>query len=118
MPAISYNDNRTIPNYSGFNSLPATITKSAGATISLGSAVTNADSIYVIVTDYDNHMILKRLGGNASECVIGSAELSAFTAGQGMVQVAPWSYKSEDFSSKKFYFVVESVFTKQGITIN
>jgi hypothetical protein len=118
VPAISYTDDRPVPDYSGFSSLPTTITKTAGVTISLGSAVTNADSIYVTVTDYNNHQILKRLAGNANECVIGSAELSAFTPGQGMIQVCPWNMKAEDISSKKFYFIIESAFTKQGITIN
>lgn len=118
VPAISYTENKPVPDYSGFSALPATITKSAGVTIALGSAVTNADSVYVVVTDYNNHSILKRLGGNANECVFTAAELSGFTAGQGMVQVCPWNLKSEDFSSKKFYFIIESAFTKQGITIN
>jgi len=118
VPAISYTDDRQIPDYSGFSTLPSTITKTAGVTISLGSAVTNADSIYVTVTDYNNHHLMKRLAGNASECVIGASELSSFTAGQGMVQVCPWNLKSEDFNSKKFYFIIESAFTKQGITIN
>jgi hypothetical protein len=118
VPAISYTDDRPIPDYTGFSSLPATITKSAGVTISLGSAVSNADSIYVTVTDYSDHRIFKRLAGNASECVISSAELASFVAGQGMVQVCPWNLKAEDINSKKFYFVIESAFTKQGITIN
>jgi hypothetical protein len=118
VPAISYTDDRPIPDYSGFSSLPATITKSAGVTISLGSAVSNADSVYVTVTDYNNHQVLKRVAGDANECVFSAAELSNFTAGQGMVQVCPWNYKSEDFSSKKYYFIIESAFTKQGITIN
>jgi hypothetical protein len=118
VPAISYTDDRQIPDYSGFSTLPTTITKASGVTISLGSAVTNADSVYVVVTDYNNRSILKRLAGNAGECTISAAELSGFTAGQGMVQVCPWNLKSEDISSKKFYFIIESAFTKQGITIN
>lgn len=118
VPAITYTDDRPIPDYSGFSALPATITRSSGVTISLGSAVSNADSVYIVVTDYDKHQIIKRLAGNASQCVVSSSELSGFTAGQGMLQVCPWNYKSEDFGDKKFYFVIESAYTKQGITIN
>jgi hypothetical protein len=118
VPAISYTDDKPIPDYSGFSSLPSTVTRSAGLTISLGSAISGADSIYVVVTDYNNHQLIRRLGGNAAECVISSSELSGFTAGQGMIQVCPWNYKSEDFNDKKFYFVIESAYTKQGITIN
>jgi hypothetical protein len=118
VPAISYTDDRPIPGYSGFSALPATVTRSAGVTISLGSAISNADSVYVIVTDYDNHMVLKRLAGSAAQCTVSASELSGFTAGQGMLQVVPWNYKDEDFNDKKFYFVIESAYTKQGITID
>jgi hypothetical protein len=118
VPAINYSDDQPIPDYSGFDALPTTISKAAGVTISLGSAISNADSVYVTITDYNNHQVLKRLSGNAVECTVSSAELSGLTAGQGMVQVVPWNYKSEDISGKKFYFVVETAYTKQGITIN
>ncbi len=118
VPAISYTDDRQIPDYSGFSALPTTISRSAGVTISLGSAVSNADSVYVTVSDYNNHYLLKRVAGNAAECVFSASDLSGFTAGDGMVQVCPWNYKSEDINSKKFYFIIESAFTKQGITIN
>jgi hypothetical protein len=118
VPAISYTDNRPIPDYSGFDALPTAITRSAGVTIALGSAVSNADSVYVVLSDFNNHYLLKRVPGNASECTFSASEIGGFTAGQGMVQVCPWSYKSEDFGGKKFYFIIESAFTKQGITIN
>jgi len=118
VPAISYTNNNLMTDYSGFSSLPSAITKANGVTISLGSAVSSADSVYVVVTDYSNHVIMKRLAGNAGECVIAAADLSGFTAGKGMVQVCPWNYKSQDFNGKKIYFINESAFTKQGITIN
>jgi hypothetical protein len=118
VPAISYTDDRPIPDFSGFSTLPTTITRASGVTISLGSAISNADSVYVVVTDYSNHRIMKRLGGNASECAISSSELSSFVAGQGMVQVCPWNLKAEDINDKKFYFIIETAYTKQGITIN
>ena len=89
VPAISYSDNHPIPDYSGFDALPTTVTRSAGVTIALGSAISNADSVYVVLTDYNNHSILKRVSGNASECTFTSAEIAGFTAGQGMVQVCP-----------------------------
>jgi len=118
VPAITYTDDKSIPDYSGFSTLPTTVTRSAGVTISLGSAISNADSVYVTLTDYSNHQILKRVSGSAAECVFSASELSGFVAGQGMVQVCPWNYKAEDISSKRFYFIIESAYTKQGITIN
>ncbi len=118
VPAISYTDDRPVPDFSGFSTLPTTVTRSSGFTIALGSAVTGADSVYVVLTDYSNHTLIKRVGGSASECAFSASELASFTAGQGMIQVCPWNYKPEDFNSKKYYFVIESAYTKQGITIN
>lgn len=118
VPAITYTDDKPMADFSGFSSLPATITKASGLTISLGTAVTNADSVYVVISDYSNGYILKRVAGNAAACTFSAAELSILAAGQGMLQVCPWNYKDEDINSKKFYFVNEAAYTKTGITIN
>jgi hypothetical protein len=118
VPAISYTNDRPMADFSGYSSLPATITKASGLTISLGSAISDADSVYITIADYSNGYILKRVSGSAAQCTFTAAELSALAAGQGMLQVCPWNYKSEDISSKKFYFVNESAYTKMGITIN
>lgn len=118
VPAINYTEDRSLPSFSGYASLPTTITRSAGLTIALGSSVSGADSVYVVVADYNNHSLIKRVAGNASGCTITAAELAGFTAGQGMLQVVPWNYKSEDFNDKKYYFVLESAYTRMGITIN
>jgi hypothetical protein len=117
VPAISYTDDRKVPDYSDFGSLPTTITKSVGLTIDLGSHITNADSVYVVLTDYNNHQHIKRLAGSATECAVTPGDLSDFANGQGMIQVCPWNYKSEDISGKRFYFIIESAYTKQGVTI-
>lgn len=118
VPAINYTDDKPMADFSGYNSLPSTVTKASGLTISLGSAITGADSVYVILSDYNNGYILKRVGGSAAECTFSAAELTKLAAGQGIIQVCPWNYKSEDISSKKFYFINEAAYTKMGITIN
>ena len=118
VPAISYNNPNPMADFSGYNSLPSTVTKANGVTITLGSSVSDADSVYVVVADYNNHRVMKRLAGYIGQCTIAASELSGFTAGQGMVQVCPWNYRTQTFSGKKFYFINESAYTKMGITIN
>ncbi len=54
------------------------------------------------------------MGGNANQCVFSGSDLSALSAGQGMIQVVPWNYKTEDYSDKKYYFVIESAYTRKG----
>jgi hypothetical protein len=118
VPAISYSDDRSLPDYSGYSSLPTTVTKSAGLTVSLGSAVSNADSVYVIVSGGDKY-VLKRLGGSASQCVFSASDLSVIgNTSTGMIQVAPWNYKKEDFNDKPYYFILETCYSKIGVTIN
>ena len=119
VPAISYTDDRQMPDFTGFNTLPATVTKANGLTISLGGAISNADSVYVIVSGGNNQYILKRLGGNASQCVFSASDLSPLgNTSTGMIQVAPWNYKKEDFNDKPYYFVLETVYSKIGVAIN
>ena len=118
VPAISYTDDRPIPQYTDFSALPSTLKRNAGLSIVLGSTITNADSVYVLVTDYNGKTVLRRMGGNASQCVFSGSDLSALSAGQGMIQVVPWNYKTEDYSDRKYYFIIESAYTRQGVTIN
>jgi hypothetical protein len=118
VPAISYTDNRSFPDFSGYNSLPSALTKANGLTVSLGGTVSNADSVYVIVSGGDKY-VLKRVAGNASQCTFSASDLSVIAnTTMGMIQVAPWNYKKEDFNSKPYYFVLETCYTKQGVTIN
>lgn len=120
VPSISYTHNKPMPSFSGYSALPATITRSSGLTVSLGSAVSGADSIYVIVTgNSGSQYLLKRFGGTASQAVFSASELSGLTAGNtGLLQVVPWNYTAVDFSGKKLYFVNETAYSKIGITIN
>lgn len=118
VPAISYTENKPIPGYSGFESLPGSISRSAGLTVPLGSAISGADSVYVIVADYNGKRLLKRFAAGTTECSFPATELNGLAAGQGMLQVVPWNYKIEDYKDKNFYFIVESAFTKMNVTIN
>lgn len=119
VPAINYTDDKAMPTYSGYESLPSTISKATGFTVTLGSSVTKADSVYVLVTDASAKVVLKRLGGSASEAVFTSSDLSALgNTSVGMIQVVPWNFKVEDFNDKPYYFVNETAYSKIGVTIN
>ena len=117
--AINYTDDKPMPDFSGYNTLPATVTKANGLTVALGGSVSNADSVYVIVAGGNNQYVLKRMGGNASQCTFSASDLSVLSnTTTGMIQVAPWNYKKEDFNDKPYYFVLETVYSKIGVTIN
>jgi len=119
VPSISYTDDRPMPTYSDYSSLPASVTRSAGLTINLSGNITGADSIWVVLISSGSNYLIKKVSGSASQCVMTASELSALNATTtGIIEVCPWNYKTEDFSSKKFYFVNEAAYTKSGISIN
>jgi len=118
IPTIAYSDDKPWPSFNGFTTLPATVTKSAGVTVNLNSAVSNADSVYLILASNDGNFAIKRVSGNAADVTLSASEISGITAGSGMIQLVPWSFKKEDFDSKDFYFVLEAVYSKMNVTIN
>jgi hypothetical protein len=118
IPAINYSDDRPMPDFSGYSNLPSSITKSAGLTISLAGTISNADSVWVVIIGSSGSPLIKKAGGNPSDVVISSSELSGLPSGTGILEIVPWNYKSEDFNSKRFYFVNEKAFVKNGVTIN
>ena len=118
IPAINYSDDKPWPSYNGYNALPDVVNKTSGLTVALGNAVSNADSVYVIVAGNDGSYFVKRVGGDASEAMITSADLNGILAGTGLIQVVPWNYDREDYNSKEFYFILEAAYTKMNVTIN
>lgn len=119
VPAISYTDDRPMPAYSDYSSLPSSVTRSAGLTLNLSGTISGADSVYVVLISSGSNVLIRKLGGSATQCVFSPSELSVLGATTtGIIEVCPWNYKTEDISSKKFYFVNEAAYTKSGISIN
>jgi hypothetical protein len=118
IPAINYTEDKLMPAYSDYSSMPSTVTKTAGLTVNFGGSLSNADSVYVVVISAGNSkMVLKRASGSGTACVFTADDLSILGAGAGYLEVCPWNYKLEDISSKSFYFILESAYVK-SITIN
>lgn len=117
VPAISKQVTRGMPDYTGYSDLPATISKSSGLTINLSGKVSNADSVYVVLIDMNNKFLIKRAAGNASNISITAGEMDGFKNGSAYLQVVPWNFTTQTFSSKKMYFVNEMVCSKTNVTI-
>ena len=85
----------------------------SGETVSLGGYtlstdnVSGADSVLFIVGD-----VTKTLGGNATSCTFSADELSNLSAGAGVVQVAAYTYYSNNIGGKEIYFGNEAVQSK------
>jgi hypothetical protein len=118
VPAFSYTDDKSLPDYSGYNDLPGTVTIANGLTVDLAGKVANADSVYVVISSGNSSAVIKRVAGNASSAVFTAQDLAALSTGTGILQVVPWNYKIEDFSGKNYYFVIETAVSKLNVTIN
>lgn len=118
VPAVNATLSKSMPMFSGFGSLPVTLTKSKGTTINLAGQITGADSVYVLVVDMAGATIVKREAGNTQSVTFSTTDLKSMATGQGMIEIVPWNYSTQTFSSKKFYFVNEAAYVKAGVAIN
>jgi hypothetical protein len=118
VPAFNYTEDKQIPVFTDFSTLPASVPKTVGLTLNLSGKFTNADSVYVVLISTSNSkMVLKRMAGTGVSCSFSSNDLSVLGSGSGYLEVCPWNYKTEDFNSKIFYFIMESAYVK-SVSIN
>lgn len=118
VPAINYTEDKQMPSFSDFSSIPATVSKTSGLTLNLAGKFSNADSVYVVVISAANSkIVIKRSAGSGGSFTFTPGDLSDLGSGSGYLEVCPWNYKIEDFNSKNFYFIMESAYVKT-ISIN
>ena len=114
---FTYSHSVAFPNYTG--TLPTTVTKASGLTISLGSEVSNADSVYITVMSGDKY-VLKAVGGQADDATITAAELQDLALNSdntAMIQVVPFRITLESINGKDYAFIKEKAVVG-NITIN
>lgn len=117
VPAFNKAVSRPLPTFSGYSSLPVTISKASGVSISLGSAVYAADSVIVMITS-SNEAVIKSVAGNVSSVSFSSADLSKLDKSNvGSISVSPYNLTTETISGKKFYFVNESSYLRMSVNI-
>ncbi len=117
IPAFTKTVDRPLPTFSGYSSLPATVSKATGITISLGSAVSAADSVIVIITS-SNEQVSKSVVGSSASVTFSSTDLSKLNASStGSVSVSPYNLSSATISARKYYFVNESTYLKMAVNI-
>ncbi|MBK6344677.1 MAG: hypothetical protein IPF68_01880 [Bacteroidales bacterium] len=117
IPAFNKSVSRPLPTFSGYSALPGNISKAAGVSISLGSAVYAADSVIVMITS-SNDAVLKSVAGGTGSVTFSSSELSKLAASNaGSISVSPYNLTTETISGKKYYFVNESSYLKMLVNI-
>lgn len=117
VPAVNKTVSRGFPSFSGAESLPSSVSKTSGLSISLSGKVSNADSVIVVIAS-NNKSTYKIVGGNAASVSFTSTELSGVEASSaGLVSVSPYNISSETISNKKYYFINETVYSKANVNI-
>lgn len=117
VPVIQKTVARGFPAFSGYSTLPETFSLASGLTISLGNAISNADSVVVVVAGSKNSSI-KTVRSGTANVTFTSTELSAIgTGAAGLISVTPYNYQPETISGRKYYFINESNYTKINVNI-
>lgn len=114
IPAFFYTS-FPMPQYKGVanNSMPTTIRRTVGLTLSLGANIVGADSVFVSITS-GSKTIKKMVGGFENDCVFSPTELTILPASDGgaLLQVSPIGYDISLQGGKKMYFANQSAYTK------
>lgn len=110
IPSINYTHAGSFPEYSG--TVPTEINRSQDLVIDLGSKVSGADSVYVVVVT-SSKTIMKAFGANPApaKATISASELGALPAvsdNTAYLQVVPFTYDLPVFSGKKFVAIKET----------
>ena len=108
--AVSYTHTGIFPDFDG--TLPTEVDRAKGLDISLGSNISGADSVYVVIIDKEGKIVQKAYGGNpapamASFTASDLSGLSAVTDNAAYVEVVPFTYKTPTISGKQYVFIKE-----------
>ncbi|MBW7913500.1 MAG: hypothetical protein H3C54_07350 [Taibaiella sp.] len=110
IPSINYTHTGSFPEYSG--TLPSEINRSQDLEIDLGSKVTGADSVYVVIIT-SSKQIIKAYDGNPApaKATITASELGSLPAvsdNSAYLEVVPFTYAMPIISGKQFVAIKET----------
>lgn len=110
IPAINYTHSGAFPDYSG--TVATEIDKSKDLVVDLGSKITGADSVYVVVVT-SSKTIIKAFGGNPApaKATIDAAELGSLPTvsdNTAYLEIVPFTYKVVAQGGKDFAFIKET----------
>ena len=111
--AFSYSHTGAMPEYTGTSSLPTTIDRSQNLDITLGSKVSNADSVYVlIITPNSSTPLMKAYSAKPApaKATFTASELGGLSAvadNGAYVEVVAFKYAIATKNSRQYVFVKE-----------
>lgn len=115
VPAFTHNPTNPMPSgpkYTG----ATTIGRTSDFTLISAIAITGADSIiYNVISP--TATLTRIVDGTVGSVTFTAAEMGTLGAGNGYVQIVPYSLSFQTFGGKTIYFVNESVCTK-SVTFN
>lgn len=116
--AFSFTHTGTFPDYTG--TLPTSIDKSQDLEITLGSNVTNADSVLVVIVPPSGSVIMHTFASNIAKAVVPSADLNGLPGvsdNTAYLEVIPYTYEIDTKNGKRYVFVKEKAVVT-GVNIN
>lgn len=116
VPAMTYNDTRKHPDYTG--PVPDVIERVKGLTMTFDiSNVTNADSVTIAfgVDSMNRYLFSKTFASNVGVATITPQELSTLTAGEYGIIIAPFTYSTRYFANNPYAFIREKRIERYAI---
>jgi hypothetical protein len=107
VPAFNYDHNVPFPKFTG--TIPETVSRSSGLSISVGGNISNADSIILFMVK-DSVSLIRTFSGNATSISLSASDLSAFPAvtdKSAILEVVPYRVTLKAQGTKTYAFIKE-----------
>ncbi len=107
VPAFNYDHNVPFPKFTG--TIPETVTRSSGLSISVGGDISNADSIILFMVK-DTVSLIRTFSGNATSISLSASDLTAFPAvtdKSAILEIVPYRVTMKAQGSKNYAFIKE-----------
>lgn len=117
VPAFTYNHTAAFPTFTG--DIPASISRSAGVTETLGSNVTGADSVIVLIAA-GSKSVMHTVAGSAASAAFSAADLATLPSvsdNSAIMEVVPYRITLKAQGTKNYAFIKERAVVK-NININ
>jgi hypothetical protein len=112
VPAFTYANSYPFPDFAG--TIPTSITRSKGLTVTLGSSVNNADSVIIFIVTNDHKSLTRTFVATAASATISATDLGTLPAvsdNTALIEIIPYRLNTSRQGSKVYAYVKEHAYT-------
>lgn len=105
-----------IPKFSEYALLPSTISKNADLHINLTGKISNADTVFLMLSDMEGNVLIRKGDINSIHFVFSKNDLMKLKGDNFVLNLVCVNIALQVIDKKNYYFVNNSTYTRMNIT--